>query len=79
MFFKHFRGGLGWHCRLAGHMSLKSNSNLRYKHLWPIAITVIEHTVCMSLLIYQYFIAFDRIVQNKSVYSFTFYRDKLGL
>lgn len=45
----------------AGHMSLKSNSNLRYKHLWPIATTVIEHTVCMSLLIYQYFIAFDRI------------------
>lgn len=28
---------------------------------------------------YQYFIAFDRIVQNSFVYSFIFYRDKPGI
>lgn len=41
-----------------------------------IAVTTGVHTVCMSLLINQYYlIAFQRIVQNQSVYSFSFFAE----
>lgn len=57
--------------RVAAHVSMERSLSLISKHLWHIAVT--EPTVCMSLVIYQYyFIAFHRIVQNKSVCSFFF-------
>lgn len=57
--------------RVAAHVSMERSLSLMSKHLWHIAVT--EPTVYMSLVIYQYyFIAFHRIVQNKSVYSFFF-------